>query len=165
MIRIQNVLVATDFSETSDAALNYGREIARSFGSTLHVLHAADSVYLLYGGEVRTDVAPDLQEEIEEAARKQLRALLEHEDGAIHVKPVVVIAIDPAEAIVDYAAQHQIDLVVMGTHGRGAIAHLFMGSVAERVVRAAHCPVLTIRHPEHEFIRPDAQIATAQATP
>ncbi|MEP7304432.1 MAG: universal stress protein [Acidobacteriota bacterium] len=163
MIRIQNVLVATDFSETSDAALDYGREIARTFGSTLHVLHVADSVYLMYGGEAYAAGVPDLQEEIEEAARKRLGDLLEHEDGALHVKPVVVAAIGPAAAIVDYAVQHRIDLVVLGTHGRGAFSHLFMGSVAERVVRTAHCPVLTIHHPEHEFIRPEALVATAHA--
>jgi len=163
MIRIQNVLVATDFSETSDAALNYGREIARTFGSTLHVLHVADSVYLMYGGETYTAVVPDLQQEIEEAARKRLHALLEHEDSELHVKPVVVAAIGPAAAIVGYAEQHQIDIVVLGTHGRGALSHLFMGSVAERVVRTAHCPVLTIHHPEHEFIRPDALVAATLA--
>ena len=109
MIRIQNVLVATDFSETSDAALDYGREMARTFGSTLHVLHVADSVNLPYGGEAYTAMVPDLQAEVEEAARNQLQALLEHEDSALHIRPVVVAAISPAAAIVDYAVQHQID--------------------------------------------------------
>ena len=163
MIRIQNVLVATDFSETSDAALDYGRELARTFGSTLHVLHVAANVNLPYGGEAYTAMVPDLQAEVEEAARNQLQALLEHEDSALHVKPAVVAATSPAAAIVDYAVQHQIDLVVLGTHGRGAFSHLFMGSVAERVVRTAPCPVLTIHHPEHEFIRPDALVAVARA--
>ena len=51
----------------------------------------------------------------------------------------------------------------MGTHGRGAISHLFMGSVAERVVRTATCPVLTVHHPEHEFVIPDALVAVARA--
>ena len=163
MIRIQNVLVATDFSETSDAALDYGREMARTFGSTLHVLHVADSVNLPYGGEAYTAMVPDLQAEVEEAARNQLQTLLEHEDRALHIRPVVVAAVSPAAAIVDYAVQHQIDLIILGTHGGGAISHLFMGSVAERVVRTAHCPVLTIHHPEHEFIRPDALVAVARA--
>jgi len=51
----------------------------------------------------------------------------------------------------------------MGTHGRGAVAHLLMGSVAERVVRTAPCPVLTVRRPEHEFLVPDALVAVARA--
>jgi nucleotide-binding universal stress UspA family protein len=72
-------------------------------------------------------------------------------------------AIAKAAAIVDYAAQHAIDLIVMGTHGRGAISHLLMGSVAERVVRTAGCPVLTVHHPEHEFVLPDALVAVERA--
>jgi nucleotide-binding universal stress UspA family protein len=69
----------------------------------------------------------------------------------------------PAYAIVDYAQEYDIDLIVMGTHGRGALAQLMMGSVAERVVRIAPCPVLTVRHPEHEFVRPDALVVVARA--
>ena len=75
MIRIKNVLVATDFSEPSEAALNYGRELARSFDATLHVLHVADSIYMQYGGETYSGVVPELQDEVEKAARKQLDAL------------------------------------------------------------------------------------------
>jgi nucleotide-binding universal stress UspA family protein len=66
--------------------------------------------------------------------------------------------------IVDYARDHDVDIIVMGTHGRGALGHLVMGSVAERVVRLAPCPVLTVRHPEHEFIRPDALATLAEAS-
>jgi len=55
---------------------------------------------------------------------------------------------------VRYARDEKMDLIVMGTHGRGAIAHMLLGSVAERVVRKAHCPVLTVRHAQHEFVMP-----------
>jgi hypothetical protein len=68
-----------------------------------------------------------------------------------------------SHAIVEYAEQERIDLIVTGTHGRGAVAHLLMGSVAERVVRTAPCPVLTVRHPEHESVVPDALVAVAKA--
>jgi nucleotide-binding universal stress UspA family protein len=164
MIRIKNVLVATDFSEPSEAALNYGREFARSFDATLHVLHVADSIYMQYGGEAYSGVVPGLQEEVEEAARKQLDALLDEEDRTVlNAKPVILTAVAKAAAIVDYAGQHAIDLIVMGTHGRGAISHLLMGSVAERVVRTAGCPVLTVHHPEHEFVLPDALVAVVRA--
>jgi len=60
----------------------------------------------------------------------------------------------PFVEIVRYARTHDIDLVIMGTHGRGPIAHMLMGSTAERVVRKAPCPVLTVKHPEHEFVMP-----------
>ena len=69
----------------------------------------------------------------------------------------------PASAIVDYANEARIDLIIMGTHGRGTVAHMLMGSVAERVVRTAPCPVLTVRHPEREFVLPDALAAVATA--
>ena len=69
----------------------------------------------------------------------------------------------PAHAITEYAKEAAVDLIVLGTHGRGAVAHLLMGSVAERVVRTAPCPVLTVRHPEHEFVLPDALVAFAGA--
>ena len=97
-------------------------------------------------------------------ARKQLERLLNPEDRtALHVQPVIVTDVAKAGAIVRYANEHQIDLIVMGTHGRGGISHVFMGSVAERVVRTATCPVLTVHHPEHEFLIPDALVAAAKA--
>ena len=90
--------------------------------------------------------------------------LVTHEDRAmLHAKPIVLAAFGAAEAIVEYAKEYNVDIIVMGTHGRGGFAHLLMGSVAERVVRTAPCPVLTVRHPEHEFIVPDALVAVARA--
>src|SRR5437773_8844714 len=101
-------------------------------------------------------MAPQLQADLEAAARKELDELLIDSDKTgPPTKPVLLTASAPAFAIVDYAREHGIDLIVMGTHGRGALAHLVMGSVAERVVRMAPCPVLTVRHPEREFIWPD----------
>ena len=164
MILIKNVLVATDFSEPSDAALNYGRELARTFTATLHVLHVADIVAVQYGIELYSTLLPELQQEVEAAARKQLEGLITEEDRlALRAKPVIVTAVSKAAAIVGYASQHRMDLIVIGTHGRGAVSHLLMGSVAERVVRTATCPVLTVHHPEHEFVIPDALVAVARA--
>jgi nucleotide-binding universal stress UspA family protein len=159
MIRMKNVLVATDFSEPSEAALQYGRELARTFDAMLHVVHVADNVYTVYGGETYALALPDLQREIEEDVKRQVMALLGEEDlKALRAKAVVVTAVGKAEAIVAYAQTHGIDVIVMGTHGRGALGHLFMGSVAERVVRTATCPVLTVHQPEHEGIVPDTLV-------
>jgi nucleotide-binding universal stress UspA family protein len=69
----------------------------------------------------------------------------------------------PAEEIADYARDASIELIVVGTHGRTGVSHLLVGSVAERVVRTAPCPVLTVRHPEHEFVVPDAKAAVTPA--
>ena len=164
MIRVNNILVATDFSTPSDVALAYGRDLARSYGSNLYVLHVAENAFLLFGGDPATAFVPDQQAEIERTAREQIDALMTDDDRTmLHATSVVVTAVGVAQAIVDYASAHASDLIVMGTHGRGAVAHLLVGSVAERVVRLAPCPVLTVRSPERDFIVPDALVALAGA--
>ena len=164
MITLKNILVATDFSEPSEAALTYGRALARTFGATLHVLHVADNLSsAVYGAEGYVAPMPDLQKEIENSARKQLNELLvDNDEPPLPTRRVVVTSGTPAFAIVEYAGLEHIDLIVTGTHGRGAVAHLLMGSVAERVVRTAPCPVLTVRHPEREFVVADALVAVAR---
>jgi nucleotide-binding universal stress UspA family protein len=158
MMILNQILVATDFSEPSDAALLYGRELARRFGARLHVLHVAQDIYLsMFGAEAYLPTAPAIQQQIEEAARRQLDSLVgPGGSGEPDTVTSVVVAGSPATAIVDYAKANKIDVVVIGTHGRGAVAHLVMGSVAERVVRFAPCPVLTVKHPEREFVHVDA---------
>ena len=164
MIRLKTVLVATDFGESSEAALTYGRDLARAFDATLHVLHIVQNVYTVWGTEAYISVLPDLQRDVEDAARVRLEALLSDEDRmALHATAVVRTSSAPAAAIVEYAHDAKIDLIIMGTHGRGAVAHMLMGSVAERVVRTAPCPVLTVRHPEREFVLPDALVRLARA--
>ena len=165
MITLRNILVATDFSEPSEAALTYGRALARTFSATLHVLHVADNLSsAVYGAEGYVAAIPDLRKEIENSARKKLNDLLvDNDEPPLPTRQVVISSSTPAFAIVEYAGLEHIDLIVTGTHGRGAVAHLLMGSVAERVVRTAPCPVLTVRHPEREFVIPDALVAIAQA--
>jgi nucleotide-binding universal stress UspA family protein len=165
MIALKHVLVATDFGEAAETALTYGRALARTFGAKLTVLHVADNVLTgSVGIEGYIGGYQDFQRSIEEAARKELDALVAPDDtrqpGAVGV---LRTSHSPALTIVTYARDAGVDLIVMGTHGRGAMAHFLMGSVAERVVRTAPCPVLTIKHPEHEFVVPDALACVASA--
>jgi nucleotide-binding universal stress UspA family protein len=163
MIALKNVLVATDFSEAADAALAYGRALARAFGATLHVIHVADDMYMRLGGDAYAAVLPELQEDVERQAKDRLARLLIDDDSMpLPTKSVVITAGATAPAIVNYAAKMDVDLIVVGTHGRSAVAHLLMGSVAERVVRTARCPVLTVRHPERDFVLPDLPVASAR---
>ncbi len=163
MILLKTILVATDFSEPSEAALAYGRELARSFGAQLIVLHVAGNIVAFGGGDGVVVVDPELQSQIEAGARQRLESLLFDEDREqLRAKTVLLISNAPSQTITGYAKDANVDLIVMGTHGRGAVAHLLMGSVAERVVRTAPCPVLTVRHPEHEFVLPDALVAVAR---
>lgn len=163
MITLTNILVATDFSEASDAALAYGRALARRFKATLHVVHiVGDMSSAVYGIEGFASSMPQFQQDIESAAGRQLDELLvDNDEPPLPTRRVLLTSHAPAMAIVEYAARERIDLIVTGTHGRGAVAHLLVGSVAERVVRTASCPVLTVRHPEREFVRPDAVVAAA----
>jgi nucleotide-binding universal stress UspA family protein len=167
MILLKKVLVATDFGPASESALRYAQALARSFGAELHVLHVVENILTrAMDGYGYGAIAPEVQLDIERAGRKQTEALLSDEDRhELRAIAATVTSNSPADAIVEYARDHGLDLIVMGTHGRGAIAHLFMGSVAERVVRTARCPVLTVRHPEHEFVLPDALVAASQHHP
>ena len=119
MITLENVLVATDFSEPSDVALIYGRELASRFGSTLHVLHVASNVFMSgFGAENYAAIAPDLQHQVEDDARRRLDELVVDSDksGPPTVTSILTSA-SPALAIVDYARNHHVGLIVMGTHG------------------------------------------------
>ena len=145
MIAVKNILVATDFSAASDAALLYARTLAEQFGARLHVLHVLENVFL------RATVADPRAAEA--TALKRLHERLTDDDRQrLRAAAVTAKSDAPAGEIVAYAEASNIDLVVMGTHGRSGVSHFLVGSVAERVVRTAPCPVLTVRHPEHEFV-------------
>src|SRR5437762_4071522 len=163
MIALKNILVATDFEDAAETALTYGRTIAQTFGATLHLLHVTDDVRVAAtAAEFYVPFDPTLQAEVDEAARIRLESLVIDSEGrGPRTKTAIRTSHVPAAVVVEYARESNIDLIVMGTHGRKALAHLLMGSVAERVVRTAPCPVLTVHHPEHEFVVPDALAAVA----
>jgi nucleotide-binding universal stress UspA family protein len=164
VITLTNILVATDFSEPSAAALTYGRALAGHFKSMLHVVHVVGTIPSVFNGiEAYVVSVPDLQQQVEDAARKELEALLIDSDDLPLFRRVLITSNVPAAAIVDYAKQERVGLIVAGTHGRGAVAHALVGSVAERIVRTAPCSVLTVRHPEHEFVVADIFVANATA--
>jgi universal stress protein A len=152
MIALRHILVATDFGEPAYAAFVYGRELARAMGATLHIAHVFEGVADRGIGVAYFENPADVQREIEESARRRIEALLTDEDRReLAARPVLLESNDPAAAIVDHATNAGVDLVVMGTRGRTGVSHLLMGSVAEKVVRLAPCPVLTVRHHDHEF--------------
>jgi nucleotide-binding universal stress UspA family protein len=162
MIRIQNILVATDFSDISDAALTYALEMARTFHASLDLLHVVDEANVQDGDEYRAIALAELQEGIGAAAWSRI----ERRSGGgldVPIAAAVRASADKAAAIVEYAVQNGTNLIVLGTHGCRAAIHLFMGSVAERVVRTAPCPVLLFGHPERHFIAHDETIALAHA--
>jgi nucleotide-binding universal stress UspA family protein len=156
MISLKSILVATDFGEPAGVALEYGRNLARSYGAALHVLHVVEDVTLRYSPEIAI-AAPDVQKDLESAARRDLEELITQDDRrTLAVIPAVETYVNAAGGITEYAKINNIDLIVVGTHGKGLFKQFLMGSVAEKVVRSAPCPVLTVRPNEREFIGPDA---------
>jgi len=149
MITIKSLLVPTDFSDASAAALRYGCALARAFDSTVHLLHVVQDPHVQpWAAEAFPAPLGDLLVQCEEQARKRMLETLPEAEQA-HVTIATQIG-SPFFEIVRYAQEQQIDLIVIGTHGRGPIGHMLLGSVAEKVVRKAPCPVLTVRHPQRE---------------
>lgn len=162
MIVLKNILVATDFSESAAVALSYGRDFARTFNARLHLVHMVEDVMMRYSPEVSFAV-PELQKNLEENAWRNVRGLVTDDDRALSIVPGVQTCVNIPQGIVEYAKANAIDLIITGTHGHGPIKHLLVGSVAERVVRTAPCPVLTVHAKERDFIAPDALVAAAKA--
>jgi nucleotide-binding universal stress UspA family protein len=146
MLALKNILVATDFSDASLAALDYGRELARSYGATLHLLHVVDDIRWRYSLDMTAVDVTAVQEGLEEAAEQQVSAIVTEDDRRqLNLHSKVFTATSAADAVVQYAAAEHCDLIVVGTHGRTGLRRFVMGSVAERIVRSALCPVLTVR--------------------
>lgn len=163
MIRIKKVLVAVDFGKASEAALAYGRELARTFNADLEAMHVVENIITRYALDGSVMIPGELQTDIENAAREELNRLVTDDDRReLNAKTILRTSSTIADTIVEYADEAHADVIVVGTHGRRAVAHLLLGSVAERVVRLAPCPVLTVRHPEHDFILPDALVVAAR---
>lgn len=157
---LKNILVATDFSAPSVVALAYGRDLARTYNARLHVLHVVEDLVMRYSPEIAYAM-PQMQKDLEAGAWRDMNAAITEDDRrTLNVVPVVEMATNFADAIVRYAKGNAIDLIVSGTHGRGAVQHFLLGSVAERLVRVAPCPVLTVREHERDFIVPDALTTT-----
>ena len=148
MIVLKNILVAIDFDETSDVALAYARSLATNFGARLHLLHVMENLFLRPMANNPRDIEDGI-------GRRLADRLTDEERQSLRAVPVLRKSDEPAEEVVKYAGEEAIDLIVIGTHGRSGVKHLLMGSVAEKVVRTAPCPVLIVRHGEREFVVAD----------
>jgi len=155
MLTLKTVLVPTDFSDASESALRYGKSMAEAFGASLHVVHVMEDLLAhAWAAEVYVSSMPQLRDEIERESRQRLAALLAEAERKKFRAETALLAGNPFLEIIRYAKAHDVDLIVMGTHGRGPIAHMLLGSVAEKVVRKSPCPVLTVREAQHEFVMP-----------
>ncbi len=161
MINLNTILVPSDFSECSDAAVRYGLELARRFDAEVHLLHVVpDPLTQPWAVEGFSAPLADNLTAWQTDARERLTRLVPA--GDLHRVTVAVTVASPFLEIVRYAEENRADLIVMGTHGRGGVTHMLLGSIAEKVIRRAPCPVLTVRHPQREFVEPAVECALAQ---
>jgi nucleotide-binding universal stress UspA family protein len=144
MTRPQRILVPTDFSGASNAAKVYATALADVFGATLHALHVIPDPLTL-GWGIDAAHLPQLLDRTQRQVQERLDILLTPEERAKCRAQFAVSVGSPATRIVEYAIKHDVDLIVMGTHGRGAVERMWVGSVTEGVLQRAQCPVVSIR--------------------
>src|SRR5688500_10237741 len=149
MTRISRILVPTDFSAASDEALAFAKTLAGRFGASLHLVHAFEDPFTAaaFASEAYSTVPLSLRDDLLREAEQRLAERLPEDQKVLFNGTTEIVTGTPTRTIVDYSATLGADLIVMGTHGRSGMAHLLLGSVAERVVRLAAAPVLTIRQP------------------
>jgi len=151
MCAFRKILVPTDFSDGSAVALKYACDLAERTNASVCILHAVVNPYPLGGYNEFYTVPAKFLESCECVAREQLESVLTPEERTRYRATLVLRNGGAAQQILLYLDEDRdVDLVVMATHGRGGVARLMMGSVADKIVRAARCPVVTLRRPEAE---------------
>jgi nucleotide-binding universal stress UspA family protein len=147
MARFQKILVPIDFSEHSSAALDVAIDLARTYGATLHLVHC----YPIDPGAISPYgiVIPEgFDRDIREAAGRELAQWADRVAAGKVAVEQHLSSMFPAEVIARLADELGADLIVMGTRGLSGLKHVLLGSIAERTLRLAHCPVLTVKSPE-----------------
>lgn len=140
----KNLLVTTDFSEASRGAFDEARALAAALGAHLHLLNVAEPLHEPWAGYTPGAKFTEMTDRLQVEAHDRLECLVPQDELASGRVVIATAWGEPAAEILKYARDHDIDLIVCGTHGRRGLDHFMMGSVAERIVRLAPCPVLTV---------------------
>jgi len=168
MEAFNRILVPVDFSAHSDLALRYATTLADRFGATVEVLHVVEDPFVsgAWSSGANVPNVPELLADLVRAARAKLDDMkTAAASKGLRFSTTVLTTVvtgEPADSISDYARTEKFDLIVMGTHGRRGLSHALIGSVAERVVRRAPCPVLTVREMTPDA-REEAPVVSAAA--
>jgi nucleotide-binding universal stress UspA family protein len=142
-MELRKILIPLDFSDHSRQALRWGMSLAKKYGAQMLLLHVIPEVLEEVsaresaGERLVIDLTAEIEAQLQEIAYQEVR-----EGGSMQVK---VLDGKPAEEILRVAHEEAVDLIIMGTHGRTGLPHLLLGSIAEAVVRAAPCPVFTVK--------------------
>lgn len=147
-MNVKNILVPVDYSHSGDAAMAYAESLAKEYDAEIHLVHVYEQPFAYVDGGFASTPLPAVPPADLEAEEEKLKAITPAKGVKLRREFIVG---SPADELVNYAKEKAIDLVLMGTHGRTGLNRLLMGSVAERVVRRAPCPVLTIKQPAKEL--------------
>ncbi|MFT5683643.1 MAG: nucleotide-binding universal stress UspA family protein [Myxococcota bacterium] len=143
---VTRILVATDFSDCSMEAVRLAWKSAQAFGATLDLIHIWSYAPVYTRAMVSSGPPEDAVKRIEQQARERMATFQVQIDAeGITINAVLVRSGTPAEGVLHETEAGRYDLLVAGTHGRKGVSRLFIGSVAEKLVRSASCPVLTVR--------------------
>ena len=152
MINLKRLLVPTDFSDSARHALTYGISFAREYKAELLLLHVVENLTVGYASDLFPVPMAEVFDEISGFARTELAKLAaQAREKEIAVRELVVQG-KPSAEIIRVAKEETADMIVLGTHGKGMLDKALFGSTAERVIRRAPCPVLTVGLEEHEFV-------------
>jgi|SRR3989339_911961 len=149
MFNIKNIIVPTDLSKLSASAFGYAKDLAERMNAVIHLIYVLEKTPPFSAERNQDDSTENILRKMETEAIKQLKEASEdlREDSSLNVIEVLRKGID-YEEIIKYAAENNGDLIVIATHGRTGVLHTLMGSVAEKVIRYAKCPVLVIKPDE-----------------
>jgi nucleotide-binding universal stress UspA family protein len=148
-MKVEKILFPTDFSEGSFHALHFAVDLSKHYNAKLYILHIVYDVFKATDSHIPHISADELYKEMTEWADKELDACcLEEIRGLPNVDKKVLKGV-PYEEIINFASKENIDMIIMGTYGKKGLERFIFGSTAEKVVRSAPCPVMTVRLPEH----------------
>ncbi len=156
MINIKTILLPTDGSECSHKAMNYAVSFAKQYGGKIVALNVIDQRLEEQTRNAVIEIGHELMQRLHDGYAREARRILQEvaEAGAkagVHVETRLIKGI-PSDEIVRLGGELPADLIVIGTHGHTGVSHLLLGSVAEKVVRRAPCPVLSVQREEHDFV-------------
>lgn len=152
MIKLKRILVPTDFSEGARHALTYGTSFAGEYQAELLLLHVVESVAAPYASDLFPVPMAEVFQELQSYAQRELEKLAEQARSRCGTVRTLVVQGKPSHEIMRVAREESVDMIVLGTHGKGMLDQALFGSTTERVVRKAPCPVLCVRESEHEFV-------------
>ena len=151
-IDIKKILCPVDFSDNSDEARLYAEAFAKAHGAELILMHCVETP--VYYSTMEFGFPQESMEIHAQACERQLGEMLDKALADQVSARSMLSQGSPYVRIIEVARAEDVDLIVMGTHGYTGLTHVLLGSVAEKVVRLAPCPVLTVKHPEHDFVQP-----------